>query len=254
MQVTELAKSLIDQLHGVATILSVLSTAAGVVGAVSTKWVAERTIDKLKDKITAEANRNFQIETHDADGNLVLVSPNDHAKIHTGVRTRDAAYVPPKETSTDIAKKQVRVRLEDIIEERERQESTSKWLGITSTVLTFGQYIIGAILTSSFIQHSLSAGGISGLGLMVIICSATKQHFHIDANAQTAKTAAKRLRSLVRYAQDQIAILEAKSVNGEDRTDAFITLLNELTERLSQIENAEPSATAKNELKRRSER
>jgi hypothetical protein len=216
------------------------------------KRVAQRRA--VEGKITAEASRNFHIETRDAGGNLVIASPNEHARIHTGIKTRDAAYVPVKETSTDIAKKQVRIRLEDIIEERERQQSTSKWLGITSTFLMFGQYIIGAILTSSFIQHSLSAGWISGLGLMVIICSATKQHFHIDANAQTAEASAKRLRNLVRYSQDQIAILEARSANGEDRTDAFIALLNDMTERLSRIENAEPSAITKKEAGKRGDR
>jgi hypothetical protein len=56
-----------------------------------------------------------------------------------------------------------------------------------------------------------------------------------------AHDGAHRRQSPVRHAQDQIAILEAKSVKGDDRTGVFIDLLNELTGSFNQIEMPGPA-------------
>jgi hypothetical protein len=152
-------------------------------------------------------------------------------------RTEDSAENLHRITAMAKARDQVRKRLEEIIEERERQQSTAKWSHRTSQTLTFGQYIVGAMLTTSLAQSTISKTWLSVFGLIVILCSATKQHFQIDENAQSSDVRYKKLRSLVRYAQDQIAILEIKSVKGEDRTDAYIALLTEITQSLSAIES-----------------
>jgi hypothetical protein len=114
---------------------------------------------------------------------------------------------------------------------------------------TFGQYIIGATLTASITQTAFSKTSLSIFGLVVIICSAAKQQFHPDETAKESTQTARRLNALVRYAQDQITVLEIKSLKGEDRTDAFISLLNEITLRLNQIETADgPIMTVQQEL------
>jgi hypothetical protein len=199
--------------------------------------LVELTTRRQKKKIVNESERNFRTVLR---GHVV----GDLAPITGGgnrARAMDSAPRPSEPTSADLAKRQVRFRLEEIIEERERQQSTAKLSRITSQILTFGQYIIGAMLTTSIAQNSLSGRWISVFGLLVILCSATKQHFHVDENAQASDARAKRLRALVRYAQDQIAILEVRSTKGEDRTDAFVDLLNEIMGSLNQIESAEMS-------------
>lgn len=242
------SKDVFDYLHNVGPIVSVVLSIVGVIAAQSTKLLADLATSKMKDKIAAEASRylgSIAATAKDKETvvNIIGLSVRDE--------TPDREYFPPKESGANIAKRQIGTRLSEIIEERELQQNVAKWSRRTSNILTFGQYIIGAVLTSSFIQKSLSPIWISILGLLVIVCSATKQHFHTDENAQAADYRSKRLKGLARYAQDQIAILDAKSVNGEDRTDALITLLSELTFGLNQIENPEASLPLEKKAARR---
>jgi hypothetical protein len=212
----ELVKSVFGSLHNFASIMGVALSVIGLLTASTTRLLADLTTRRQKKEIVSESERNFQTIWVSRQGSVATVFSKDNKS----ARTTDGVPGRSAPTSTDLAKKQVRLRLEEIIEERERQESTSKWSRITSRTLTFGQYIIGAMLTTSLAQNSLSKTWISVFGLLVILCSATKQHFHVDENAQASDTRAKRLRALVRYAQDQIAILEVRSTNGENRADA----------------------------------
>jgi hypothetical protein len=230
-------KSAFSSLHTLAGVSSVIVSIAGLVTAFSTRLLADLTTRGQKEKIISEAQRNFRIYLDESwSSGATIVTENENR-----ARTINGVPAPTAPTSADPAKKQVRLRLEEIIEERERQKGIAKWSRITSQTLTFGQYIIGAMLTTSLVQNSLSKTWISVFGLLVILCSATKQHFHVDENAQASDTRAKRLRALVRYAQDQIAILEVRSTKGENRTDAFIDLLNEITASLNQIESVDMS-------------
>jgi len=215
------------------SVASAIFAGVGVIIGFSIKAIAALTTDRLKKQIVSESEQNFLtvLITHPDDDHLTSVSEL-FDKRHP---IKDGVARPP--SSADLAKKQVRLRLEEIIEERERQESVAKWSSIASSSLTFGQYIIGALLATSFAQDSLSKTSLGALGLLVLFCSAMKQYFHVDENAKTSDYRAKRLRALVRNAQDQIAIYEAKSVNGEDRTDAYISLLNDMSASLNQIES-----------------
>jgi hypothetical protein len=230
--------TLISRLSVIGAVSGVAVSVVGAFAAASSRYFVELTTRRLKKKIVSESERNFRIVTvsHGDIGSMIAAGNGGNR-----VRTRDAAFKPPAPTPTDLAKKQVRIRLEEVIEERERQESTVRWSQIASRTLTFGQYIIGAMLTTSLVQNSLSKTWISIFGLLVILCSATKQHFHVDENAQASDARAKRLRALVRYAQDQIAILEIRSTMGEDRSDAFVELLNDMTKSLNQIESVDMS-------------
>ena len=99
--------------------------------------------------------------------------------------------------------------------------------------------LIGALLTSSFAQDSISKSWLGILGLLVILCSAAKQHFHTDENAQASEFRVKKLRCLVRHSQDQIAIVESIARTNEDRTKGFVLLLDEITTSFNQIETGE---------------
>lgn len=47
------------------------------------------------------------------------------------------------------------------------------------------------------------------------------------------------LKALLRSSEDQLAILDAKTANGEDHSDAMIALMTQVTQTLGQIENPE---------------
>jgi hypothetical protein len=125
-------------------------------------------------------------------------------------------------TPADLAKSQIRQRLEEVIAERERQKITAKWNARTSHALTFGQYIIGATLTASITQTAFSKTSLSIFGLVVIICSAAKQQFHPDETAKESTQTARRLNALVRYAQDQITVPKSRASKARtEQTHSF---------------------------------
>jgi hypothetical protein len=102
-----------------------------------------------------------------------------------------------------------------------------------------GQYIVGGLLASSFVQESLSPKLVGSLGLLVLIASLIKQHFHPELSVQNATTKAAQLKALIRRSEHQLAILDAKVASGQDHTDAMISLLMTITERLTEIEMPE---------------
>ncbi len=284
-------KHLFGDLHNFAASTGLVVSLLGAVLGGSVKTLSNWATRRRQPEIKAESEKNFQTisfgETYTIDGKGNIVNSakseslssshrtSNQGRAHSGnwntsgtlgasetetiseginkgrFRTTDSAENLHKLFATTKARDQVRKRLEEIIEERERQQSTAKWSRFTSQTITFGQYIVGAMLTTSLAQLTVSKTWLSVFGLIVILCSATKQHFHIDENAQSSDARYKKLRSLVRYAQDQIAILEIRSVKGEDRTDAYISLLTEITQSLSAIESPDapylPKETAATE-------
>src|SRR5438067_5525827 len=60
-------------------------------------------------------------------------------------------------------------RLREAKLELKRQESIARWNGRADGSLVFGQYIIGGVLASSFIQQSLSPQLIGVLGVLVLL-------------------------------------------------------------------------------------
>lgn len=216
-------------------LLPVIVSILGVVVGSQIKPIAEKATRLKRTSISKEAGENFILlvdgkPVANTIGSLWRAADSDHS--------HDGAVIGPEPTitSAELAKRQVRLRLQEIIEERERQENIAKWSIRTSYFLTGGQFIVGAALTSSLAQDRLSKAWIGIFGLIVILCSAAKQHFHVDENAQAAASFAKRLRALIRNAQDQVAILEATSTKGEDRTDSFIALMNRLTSTFNEVE------------------
>jgi hypothetical protein len=125
--------------------------------------------------------------------------------------------------------------------------SSERFAHISSVLLTVGQYIIGGVLASSFVQESLSPKSVGFLGVLVLIASLVKQQFHPELNAENARRNVSQLRALIRTSEDQLTILDAKIASGQDHTDAMIDLMTKITQRLNEIENLytiEPSATS----------
>jgi hypothetical protein len=239
---TPITKELLTHFLDLGAAFASLVTAYGAFSGYRAQRIASESLVKTK-QMAEEAAANFNpsisysVKRDPVSGEIAL-KENPPKR----VRTLDHAYTPPPKTSADIAKDQLRSRLEEVIAERERQQNSAKWNRRASNILTFGQYIVGAVLTTSLVQNGVSKTWLGILGLLVIICSAARQHFHPDQKAQESENTARTLRALIRFTQDQITILEAKSTNGEDRTDAFIQLLNEVTASINQIEAPEISS------------
>ena len=78
-------------------------------------------------------------------------------------------------------------RLNEARELLGRQESSAKWNRRANGSLTFGQYILGGVLATSFVQVSLSAQGVSLLGVLVLISSLVHQTYRPDLQARRSR-------------------------------------------------------------------
>jgi hypothetical protein len=145
----------------------------------------------------------------------------------------------PIATATEVARRQVRVRLIEARSARDAQEGAAKVASISNNALTVAQYVIGGVLASSFVQESLSPKWVGLLGVLVLIASLVKQQFHPELNAEDARKKVSRLKALIRTSEDQLAILDARSASGEVCSDAIIALLPQITQKLNDIEYPE---------------
>jgi hypothetical protein len=156
-------------------------------------------------------------------------------------RTQDSVATP-----SQVARQRALARIQEAREALHKQLSAEKWSRISGNLLTVGQYIIGGLLASSFVQESLSPKLVGFLGVLVLLASLLKQHFRPEVSAENASKKAVRLRALIRMSEDQITILDAKIASGQDHTDAMISLLTRITDRLTEIET--PDAIERPEL------
>jgi hypothetical protein len=229
----------------VAGIVGIATSLAGFITAAASTRLANRYISPRSKKINAESEKRFRTASAGTSWNdqsnpvAELGASIAHGDLFSLAGGTQAKATPQFEAKANIAKDQVCLRLKEIIEQREHEQTTTKWLRRASYTLTWGQYIVGATLTTSLAQNTISKTWLSIFGLIVILCSATKHHYHVDESAQAADSRFHKLRSLARYAQDQISILEIKPLTGKERTDAYIALLDGITQRLGLIEESD---------------
>jgi hypothetical protein len=151
----------------------------------------------------------------------------------------DSAPVIVKKTPAQATRNQAIFRLNEAKQVMTSQEGVAKAAKISNNLLIVGQYIIGGVLASSFVQESLTPKWVGSLGVLVLIASLVKQQFHPDLNAGDARKKASQLKALIRTSEDQLAILNAKMASGEDHSDAIIALLTQITQKLNEIEHPE---------------
>jgi hypothetical protein len=105
-------------------------------------------------------------------------------------------------------------RLTDAKQSLARQESIAKWNLRTVNSLTFGQYIIGGVLATSFVQTIVSSSAVGFLGVLVLVSSLVHQRYRPDLKARNAKERTVSLKRLVRKAED--LVFELKKKKDED--------------------------------------
>lgn len=101
--------------------------------------------------------------------------------------------------------------------------------------LVFGQYIVGALLASAFLQSFLTPTLVGLLGLLVIVSSSVQQRFRPDIKALGAKGRALRLKALLREMEIQLAAQRA----GQASAPSLHQIASTLTEKLGEIEAGE---------------
>ena len=99
-----------------------------------------------------------------------------------------------------------------------------------NAALTFGQYVVGAVLASTFIQQTLSKDAIGSLGLVVLLSSAIQQRFRPDTAARAARRRVLEIRRVVRNAEDALVALDSEHTGAPSARDILASLSNGIVE------------------------
>ena len=142
----------------------------------------------------------------------------------------EASSIPPQDPLQPALD-----RLEEVKTALSRQQSlatANRWM---NRLLTVGQYIIGGLLASSFVQQSLSREMVGALGLLVLISSLIYQHFRPDLQLRGAMGRSLRLGALIRQSDDDIYAMRSGSPSAPSVAD----FRRKISAALSDIEASE---------------
>jgi len=135
------------------------------------------------------------------------------------------------------ARAQVVRRLNEATGALAKQIIQAKLSGVAATIANFAQGIIGVIMLMSYVRSKVSPDTVGIWSIVVLGASLFKRVFNLDTAAEKAKKDTDKLEALIRYGQDKLAALDARSMQGQDRTDALLILIDEITAQLTQIIN-----------------
>jgi hypothetical protein len=96
------------------------------------------------------------------------------------------------------------VRLNEARDVLQRQETIVRWYCRAAALLTFSQYIVGAILATSFVQESLPREIVGFLGVLVLGSSLVHHRYRPDIQSRDARQRAAQLRTVIRTAEDAL--------------------------------------------------
>ncbi len=136
-------------------------------------------------------------------------------------------------------------RLNEARELLQRQESSAKWNSRAAGSLVFGQYVVGGVLATSFVQQSLSTQVVGLLGVLVLISSLIHQTYRPDVQSRGARERVMRLRKLIRSVEDILF-----SVRSEVKDVSAIHDVRQMVSRgLTEIEEMELEEISENREK-----
>jgi hypothetical protein len=121
------------------------------------------------------------------------------------------------------------IRLKEARAMRDREQARARRSGLADVLLTIGDYVVGAVLATTFAEHELPSFLVGGLGLVVLVSSTAKQRFHPEIEKIKAARKAARLRKLVRETENIVAAAE-NAPSGKTRVEIIQRLSQELAE------------------------
>jgi hypothetical protein len=183
------------------------------------------------------------------------VSQNTISLLKNTRLTTDSAYQkelppPPSTPRIDKATSQVLIRLAEARTVKASQERLARLSRWANNSLFFGQYVIGGAMATSFIQKTLSPTIVGVFGVLVVVASLVKQHYHPETNAQSASQRASQLDTLIRQGEDRLVVIETTIQNGDDPA-LFLELLERISTEISRIKSSPVEPAAKTDVQKR---
>jgi hypothetical protein len=150
------------------------------------------------------------------------------------VINRRRTKLPPK--TDKLEDLSVFLNIDEIRKEAEEQESDKRWFGRMNFSLQLAQGLVGAVMTSSVVHDSITipkqATGV--LGLLVLAATLMHQLIRPDLKRQCAQGRATALRSLLRVAQQEIALIERSGAEDYPRIERLCRLVRGSMDRIDQ--------------------
>lgn len=137
---------------------------------------------------------------------------------------------------TRIAHDHLDRRLEEIGSAKNREQRLSRAFTWSSNLLTFAQYVVGGVLATAFVQQKLSPNLIGFFGVIVLVSSIIKQHYHPEVKAKLASQKAAKLQALIRDSEDRLASLRSE---GNVDPKEFLAVASQISASLTKIDHAE---------------
>jgi hypothetical protein len=130
-------------------------------------------------------------------------------------------------------------RLSQTRDAYKREKRNARISGWASGLLVFGQYVVGVVLTSSFISETFSPQLIGLLGLVVLISTTLHQRYRPDLSARIAKAKACWLLTAVHKAEDSLEFIKQGLPNAP-KEENIIKMLSRHLDRIEDDEQWTP--------------
>ena len=138
-------------------------------------------------------------------------------------------------------------RMAELDDAIRRQESSLRRAQLSDIALTVGQFIIGGVLASSFVQTTLPSL-VGFLGLLVLASSLVRQQFRPERESRLTLERLALLKKMRRKAQDLTAEVDAGANDAPSRNEIAKLVSNGLNEvddlAISQIRARDSDTTA----------
>jgi hypothetical protein len=166
--------------------------------------------------------------------NLMLLTRAEHESGITPATPIDQAQITKDEQDL---KKKIQERLNEAKDLQQAKEKTAKRTRRSAIWLAIGQYIVGGIIATSFIQQSLAPHIINVLGLLVLISTLIRQKFNPDLTASTAARQAHLIRSFRRSTEDRLTAVPFIKQTPEAVISEYLDILMSASKFLASIEH-----------------
>lgn len=125
------------------------------------------------------------------------------------------------------------------IDEARKQQRRNQYYAVvfrwSGRLLTFTQYIVGAVLATSFVKQEISPRLIGAAGVIVVVASGITQHFNPGIGAEVAAQKADQLEALIRETEDAMLVIETTNSSDDDDPQPILELLKKFSTEMTKI-------------------
>jgi hypothetical protein len=169
---------------------------------------------------------------------LLLLSPEDRAVSPPfSIELVDTPGVAPRaqHENVDKAMRHLLNRLKQANTLRKRNLIQAEVYSWSARLLTFSQYIVGGVLTLSFVKQTFSPGITGTFGVIVFVASGLNQRFNPAANAEISSQKSEQLEFLIRESEDKIVALETTTDFSDDDPKHILDLDKKVSAEITKI-------------------